>query len=803
MVGFNESRTMGEAAASLAMSNYKNTITNMKRLVGLAFEDPRAQAEMKRLPYECVPMKHASGGPDSIGVKVMYNNEETIVSIEAVAGMMVKHMGGISAAKAAEHSTDSRMSDVTDESLLPNDWVIAVPSYYTDAQKRAFLVGCEISGIRGILRLMNETTATALAYGIFKDIKKEFTHESPTNVLFLDMGATSYSVSVIAFVTGKLIVKSSQYDADLGGRDFDELIAHWIAKQFEDKYKGKISGKPMESPKVRLKLLAAAEKAKKTLSPAGVKEARLNIECLMDDLDFHAVLTADEYEKLSAPLLARLAAPLERALAEAELTPKDLESVEIVGGSTRISCLKRTLAGILGLDPNATNNGLSTTMNADEAVARGAALQSAILSPRFKVLPYEIIEYNPYPVKIAWDAEVDQGVEVDLNGDTEGNEPSNSVVMFDRGSAFPCVRRVTLRRAGEFVVTASYDDSAKDHNFPGSSQEIASFHIKAPAENKNKIRVNVKQDVHGVVTLSSAQMIEEVAEEEAPKAEAAEATEGEDAKTEEAPAEKKKKMKKTNLEFRISRPLDWVKTEIDKETEAEVHMANADRIVRETSDKRNELESYIYDMRDKITSDSQLAPYCTDEEKAAFTTALETNENWLYEDGFDATKSVYAEKLDSLKRLGDPIEFRHGENTKRPNAVAVLQRTVEKYKTWTNSLAGDDKFDHITEEERQQSHAKCDEVSSWMYDMLDKQGSLGSNVDPAVTSDQINDKTKSLSATVSPIMHKPVPKPKPVPVPPPEEAKKEEDPTPMETEPESGGDSSSSAPEPMDTQPVD
>uniref|UniRef100_A0A7S2XLU1 Uncharacterized protein n=1 Tax=Attheya septentrionalis TaxID=420275 RepID=A0A7S2XLU1_9STRA len=252
----------------------------------------------------------------------------------------------------------------------------------------------------------------------------------------------------------------------------------------------------------------------------------------------------------------------------------------------------------------------------------------------------------------------------------------------------------------------------------------------------------------------------------------------------------------------MSRPLDWVKSEIDKETEAEVHMANADRIVRETSDKRNELESYIYDLRDKITSDSQLAPYGTDEEKAAFTTALETNENWLYEDGFDATKSVYAEKLDSLKRLGDPMEFRQGENTKRPNAVAVLQRTVEKYKTWTNSLAGDDKFDHITEEERQQSHAKCDEVSSWMYDMLDKQGSLGSNVDPAVTSDQINDKTKSLSATVSPIMHKPVPKPKPVPVPPPEEAKKEEDPAPMETEPESGGDASS-APEPMDTQPVD
>eukprot|EP00957_Ditylum_brightwellii_P051269 3887618-Ditylum_brightwellii.AAC.1 len=144
------------------------------------------------------------------------------------------------------------------------------------------------------------------------------------------------------------------------------------------------------------------------------------------------------------PLIARLAPPIERALAEAKIQASDLDSVEIVGGATRVGRVKEVLAGILGLDATATNCGLSTTMNADEAVCRGAALQSAILSPRFKVLPYEIMEYQPYPVKISWEGDIQQdGMEVE--GDADGSAvPTNSVIMFERGSNFPSVRRVTL-----------------------------------------------------------------------------------------------------------------------------------------------------------------------------------------------------------------------------------------------------------------------------------------------------------------------------------------------------------------------
>jgi heat shock 70kDa protein 4 len=738
MVGFDQARAMGEVASSTSASNYKNTIYNFKRLIGLAFDDPRAQAEMKKCPFTCVPIKHANGGPDSVGVKVTLAGETSILSIEAVAGMMIKHLGGISAAKSASVSNGAG-----EKELFPQDWVIAIPCYYDDAQRRAMLAACEITGITGVQRLMHEHTAVALSFGIFKDLRKEFSKDHPTYIMFIDMGATSYTVSVVAFETGKLVVKSCFFDENLGGRDIDELIAQWIAGKFEEKYKGKLSGKPMEQPKVLIKLLAAAEKAKKTLSPQGVKEARISLECLMDDFDFNVTLTADEYEVLISPLLARLGNPIVRALEESKLSTTDVASVEIVGGSTRVGCVKRAILDVLKVPT------LSTTMNADEAVARGAALQSAILSPRFKVLPYEIQESQPFPIKLTWEED---------NATTEENGATNSVVMFDRGLNFPIVRRVTLKRSGNFEVLCSYDSTSTNFGFPTNVRtEICKLKIKAPTGELRKVRVNVKQDIHGIITLSSAQMVEEIEDDELlPDAGATE--------------EKKKKVKKTLLEFTTDRPLDWTKAEIEKAYEEEVSMSNVDRVVRETSDQRNELESYIYGMRDKIISDSGLAPYATEEEKTKFSTALEKTENWLYEDGFDATKSVYAEKLGELKTIGDPIEKREFETTARPAAVSTFQRSVEIYTQWLNESVGKEEFSHITDEERQKCHKKCDEVSSWMYDLLDKQGSLAVNINPVVTVSEIQAKAKELSDFCNPIRYKPAPKPKK------EEPKKEDKP---------------------------
>lgn len=762
---------MGEAAGSGAVSKFKTTILNMKRLIGLAFDDPRAQLEMKRCPFECFPVQHATGGPTSIGVKATVSEEETIIPIEQVAGMLIHHMGAIAAEKAAEVSGTNAKDAI--KGLFPQDWVIGIPPYYTDAQRRALLTGCEIVGVTGVQKLMHENAATALAYGIFKDIRKEFTKDQPTNIMFIDMGASAFTVTIASYEPQKLTIKSVDYDENLGGRDFDQAIADWLATKFVEMHQKKLSSTPQSKPKVMLKLLAAAEKAKKTLSPKGVKEASINLECLMEDLDFHITLKSDEYEAMCAPLVARMEAPIVKALAEAKMTSADLASVEIVGGSTRIGFVKKNLMDFLKV------SNLSTTMNADEAVARGTALQSAILSPRFKVLQYEIVDYQTLPIKLAWDEEKGSSAEkgVEVEGDADGADlPTNSVVMFGRGLGFPIVRRVTLRRTGDFNVSCLYDQSAAQYGLPAdSTHEISHWTIKAPPGEEKRVRVNVKEDIHGIIGMSSAQMVEEIDDEEAEKDEN---------------GEKKKKVKRTNLEFTVTKPLDWSKAEVDKFHEWEVQMGNQDRVVQETSDMRNALESYIYDMRDKIVSESQLAPYATDNEKAAFNKKNEEAENWLYEDGFDASKSTYAAKLEELKTLGGPIERRSAEAIARPDAVATLQKKVEDTKKWLADAQVNDDYSHITEDEFAKCHAKCDEVSGWLYDMLDKQGSLAPNVDPAFLASDMYAKSQEVQVVCGPIMHKPKPKLKPVPVPPnetPTETPTEDDtPAPMETE--EGGD---------------
>mmetsp|Transcript_16759 Transcript_16759/g.37682 ORF Transcript_16759/g.37682 Transcript_16759/m.37682 type:complete len:809 (-) Transcript_16759:229-2655(-) len=734
LISFGSHRTMGENASSSAMSNYKNTISSMKRLVGLSFDDVRAQTEIARAHgYTCVKNESTGG----VSVKVMLSNEQRIIPIECVVGMMVGHMGEIARSN--------------NEGVAPQDWVVAVPPFYTDAQRRMFLKGCEVSGVN-IQRLIHENTASALAYGIFKDVRKEFVADKPTSVMFIDLGQSAYTVSIVAFEPGKLTAKSCHYDMDLGGRDFDTVIAHWIGKSFCEKHRGVQN--PMDHPKARLKVLAAAEKLKKTLSPAGVKEGRVGLECLLEDRDFFGTLKTEDYENMCAPLLHRLEAPLRRALSEANLSPSDMSSIEIVGGSSRIACVKRTLAGLLGLDKNAINFGLSTTLNADESVARGAALMSAILSPRFKVLPYEIVESQPVPVRVSWDGSA--------TGEEQGSGPGqDSVVMFERGSNFPCVRRVTLRRKGQFYVRAAYDQEG-DFLTVGAPRDITEFTIMAPEGEPVKVRVNVKADIHGIITLSSAQMVEEVEDEmDVDKP----AENGEEAKAPEGETEaKKKRVKKTNLEFKVNYPLDWTKTQLDELVEKEVSMANTDRIVRETSDARNALESYIYDMRDKIHS--SLSKYCTDVERDTLSRDLESSENWLYEDGFDTVKSVYLSKLADLKKIGYPIEERESEERSRPEAFKHLKSVIDKYMAFLSS--NDVKYEHITPEEKSNCRSKCEEMSNWMYTTMEKQGDLAQNANPCVKSVDIMARSRELQTVCNPIMTKRPP-------PPPKETKKPEE----------------------------
>jgi len=508
----------------------------------------------------------------------------------------------------------------------------------------------------------------------------------------------------------------------------------------------------------------------------------------MDDLDFNVRLTSEKFGELCEPLLLRLEPPITTALAESKVSLQDLSSIEIVGGGTRVASVKRMFSKLLKLDETKPNYSLSTTLNADEAIARGAALQSAILSPRFKVLPYEIVEYAQKNIIVNWEEDVNTmcntGTEVD--GKLENSElDTNSVCMFERGSNFNMVRRVTLKRSGDVRVNAVAEERGEEKR-----EDLVQFVVNVPKGEEKKVRVNLKQDINGVISMCSAQMMEEVWEDEVvnietPKLEKT-AKEGdstqqnEETKSmdmsdtiekkdeteikEESPPqlqtriEKRKKLKRTNLTFEESRPIQWSKPEIDKAYELEVNMSNSDRIVKETADKRNELESYIYNMRDKIFSESHLAPYANSNEKSTLSTLLESTENWLYEDGFDSTKSIYSEKCQQLHNLGDPIEERCQQAYLRPQTMSSLQSTVEHYQNWLNKSSNQEQYSHITDEERKTCQTKLTEVSTWMYQTMENQGKLQLWEDPIVNVSDLDGKRIELVRVVNPIMSKPVPK---------------------------------------------
>jgi len=408
-------RFMGDEAAAILKSNFKNTPINLKRFIGRKFREPEMQEEMAMVPG--LTFKELEDG--SIGVEVQYDDATHVLSMEQCVAMMLTKL-----VKITLGATGAK----------PGDCVISIPAYYTDAQRLAMLNACEIAQLH-CLRLLHEGTAVALEYGMFKSAKGVFDAEKPQNVMFLDLGQSAFTVTIASYVTGKLTIKAATYDRTLGGRSFDELLARKIAAAFKAKHRDD----PWGNVKARMKLMEAGEKTKKTLSPVGVTEAPVSCECLMNDIDFNMKVTLDEFITESEPLLARMAPPIMQAIAQSGITPADITTVEIIGGSTRLGFVKARMSDILigsgvPLDKSAANSGLSSTMNADEAVARGTAWQAALLSTRFRVKEFQVVDAVTFPVKLVWEPSAGSGAS-DAGEADEGDEGEAPAVSSGASSA--------------------------------------------------------------------------------------------------------------------------------------------------------------------------------------------------------------------------------------------------------------------------------------------------------------------------------------------------------------------------------
>lgn len=355
-------RFLGSAGAASAMMNLRSTISQLKRLVGRKFADPEVQRDLRMLPIET-----CEGSDGEVLIQIKYAGGTHTFSPVQIMAMLFGHL-----------------KEITEKNLeMPvSDCVIGVPSYFSDSQRRAYLNAASIAGLKP-LRLIHDCTATALSYGIYKT---NFSNRGHTYVAFVDIGHCDTQVCVALYESGQMKILSHTFDCSLGGRDFDEILFTHFAEQFKEQYNMDV----YSNTKASVRLRAACEKLKKILSANA--EAPLNIECLMEEKDVKGSIKREEFEKLSSDLLERIRVPCKKAVADARLSMERIHSVELVGSGSRIPAITRLLTSLFGKEP-------SRTLNASECVARGCALQSAMLSPVFRVREYEVTT-RLYCVKI-------------------------------------------------------------------------------------------------------------------------------------------------------------------------------------------------------------------------------------------------------------------------------------------------------------------------------------------------------------------------------------------------------------------
>uniref|UniRef100_A0A8B9HSL3 Heat shock 105/110 protein 1 n=1 Tax=Astyanax mexicanus TaxID=7994 RepID=A0A8B9HSL3_ASTMX len=594
----------------IIITNPGSTVCNFKRLHGRLFQDPVVQAERTNLPYDLVPLQD-----DRVGAKVSYLEKEHRFSIEQITAMLLTKMK-----ESAEASLQKKVAEC----------VISIPSFFTDSERRSVLDAAKIAGLN-CLRLMNDTTAVALNYGIYKQ-DLPGSEEKPRIVFFVDMGHSAFQVSACAFNKGKLKVLSTAFDPYLGGRDFDQRLVDYFCSEFKTKYKLDVKSRV----RALLRLQQECEKLKKLMS-SNSTDIPLNIECFMDDKDVSGKMSRGKFEELCADLIERVTVPLVAALEQAQVQLQDISAVEIVGGATRIPVVKTQISRFFRRD-------VSTTLNADEAVARGCALQCAMLSPAFKVRDFSITDVIPFPISLCWSSESD--------------EAKACHEIFGKNHPSPSSKLITFHRNKPFVLEAFYSDPGSLPFPEAKIGENQTIYIR---------RKNVSP------LFSSASCFSFFSD----KLQSQNGGEF----TSQPPNAKKAKMKVRHVGLPIEQKLtlQLPKDHLNTLIELEKRMIQQDQQEKERNNAKNAVEENVYFYRHKL--DGPYQSFLSSSEKQKFFELLDLTESWLYDEGADQDKQTYLHKLQEIHKLGMPVKDRYQESVKRPKLFQELSARLHKYST--------------------------------------------------------------------------------------------------------------------------